>query len=359
MAELYPTPFLNLLDVNIQAGSFKLEALNFSLDKGDYLVLLGQSGAGKSLLLETLAGIQTAQSGKMLFQGEDIINSRVQQRPFGLLFQDHAVFPHMSVERNIGYALNQYSRKKRQECIHELAHTLDISHLLHRSPERLSGGEKQRVALARILARDPAILLLDEPLSSLDVGLRKSVRKMLKNLNEKGQTIIHVTHDPEEAMSLANKIGIMQNGRIVQFGNIDEVFGNPRMAFVASFSGIQNFIPAILADDQGTHLRTATTKMGTQIRLYSHEPAGEGHVLIKGEDIILSINAVESSAQNVIKGRVRESIPMTQGMELLIDALDPFVVIVSRESWERLSLSPGKEVWLSFKASALKFVSNA
>lgn len=353
------TPFFEIQALHMQAGSFQLKDISFSLSEGDYLVLLGQSGSGKTLLLETLAGLQRLQKGSLWFQGKEITHDKIQHRPLGLLFQDHAVFPHMSVHANIGYACKHKSKTQRDEIISKLSEKLEISSLLKRMPAHLSGGEKQRVALARILAREPALLLLDEPLSSLDVELRKSVRNLLKRLNLEGQTIIHVTHDPEEAMSLASHVGILQAGTLMQFGTSEEVFKHPRFAFVASFSGIQNFLAARLEDGLESQIRNAYTKGGNQIKLYSHEPGGQGHLLIRGEDIILSVREMESSALNIIPGRVKDSIPLAQGVELHIEAGDNFTVVVSEESVGHLNLKPGSQVWMSVKASAVRFVSNA
>ncbi len=347
---------LEIRDLSVRAGQFRLEQVSLSLQRGDYFVLLGHSGAGKTLLLEAIAGIQSVESGSIIFEGRDIIRDRIQTRPFGLLFQDHAVFPHLRVWANIAYPIRHLNKVQRHRRIMDLAAKLDITTLLRRMPEKLSGGEKQRVALARILAREPAILLLDEPLSSLDVDLRKNVRTLLKRLHQEGQTIMHVTHDPEEALSLAQHVGILHQGKLVQQGKPEEVFANPRHAFVATFSGIHNYITANLADNMVDGLRIAHTAGGNQVRLYSPENPGDGHLLIRGEDIMISLQAMESSAQNAFRGKVKDLIPMANGMEVLIQAGDTFKVVISKESAAQLALERNKEVWLYFKATTVRFI---
>ena len=222
---------------------FSLKDISFQVEDGDYFVILGPSGAGKTQILEILAGLILPDEGKIMLDDREITYRKIQKRPFGLVFQDLAIFPHLSVRDNIRYPLRsgRTGRKEMDELTATIAASTEISHLLERRPSSLSGGELQRVALARTLMRKPRYLLLDEPLASLDVSLRQGLRSLLKRLNTEGQTIIHVTHDYEEAMVLAGKVAVLDQGRIIQSGPADQVFHHPESEFMARFTGVKNY----------------------------------------------------------------------------------------------------------------------
>jgi molybdopterin-binding protein len=236
----------------------------------------------------------------------------------------------------------------------EQAEAVEIAHLLDRRPGSLSGGELQRVALARTLIRKPRYLLLDEPLASLDVSLRQGLRSLLKRLNTQGQTIIHVTHDYEEALVLANKVAVINQGKIIQLGLADEVFHHPGSEFVAKFTGIKNYFPARLYREQDRQY--GELENGQVLRLTTEEPEGKGFVLLRGEDIFISLNNLPTSATNQLKGQITDIIPSIFGFEVLVDTGTPFYARITRESLQNLALREGKEVWISFKASNVKFV---
>ena len=235
---------LKLTGINKDFKGFKLSDISFTVEKGDYFILLGPSGAGKSLLLEIIAGLAIPDSGSLELYGRDITQLPIQKRKVGLVFQDHAIFPHMKVKSNLAYALHGQPGESIHQKIMAMSANLGIGELLERYPSTLSGGELQRVALARTLIQEPEILLLDEPLSSMDTRLRSGTRSLLRKIHRAGQTIIHVTHDYEEALSLGNRIAVMDHGNILQTGTPDEVFHSPRNGFVAHFIGIRNFFPA-------------------------------------------------------------------------------------------------------------------
>ncbi len=224
-------------------ASFSLKDVSLSIAAGDYFMLLGPSGAGKSLLLELIAGLEQPASGQIFLDGIDITRSRIQHRDVGIVFQDLALFPHLSVKENILYPV--HARKMPLDLsltrMEQLVARLEIGHLLERRPATLSGGERQRAALARVLMYQPKILLLDEPLSSLDVQLRDDTRALLRSLNNEGQTILHVTHDYSEAVSLASHIAVIHEGMLIQQGPATTVFENPVNEFVARFVGAKSF----------------------------------------------------------------------------------------------------------------------
>ncbi len=196
---------LRIVELEYKAGSFTLGPVSLNVKEGDYVALSGPSGSGKSMLLELIAGLRIANKGKIFLQGEDISFFSPSERSVGLLFQDYALFPHLSVFENIAYPLKNHSFAKPQikDRVEELAGYFSLTPLMGRDTNSLSGGEKQRVALARAIAYKPKLLLLDEPLSALDEELRESSKEVLRQLKSSGQTILHVTHNKDEVEGLA------------------------------------------------------------------------------------------------------------------------------------------------------------
>jgi ABC-type sugar transport system ATPase subunit len=221
---------LHVKEVTIYAGTFAVNSASFHIKKGEYYFLLGESGSGKSLLLEAISGTRNIQKGNIIIDGEDITNQPLNKRNVGIVFQNLALFPHKKVFKNIAFSLNcrKLGKKEIDFKVHQMAEKLGISKLLQRYPETLSGGEHQRVALARTLIMKPAILLLDEPLSSLDILLKEEMVALLKEIHQQGQTILHVTHDYHEVAQLADRISIIENGQILQTGTRLEISKAPR-----------------------------------------------------------------------------------------------------------------------------------
>src|SRR5674476_643676 len=260
---------LRLTNISRRLGDFALKEINLEVTDGQYYVLLGRSGSGKTQLLELIAGLEHPDTGTIVLDEKDITRQRIQDRKVGIVFQDYAVFPHMTVFGNIAYPLKvrKVDRVTIAEKIDKAATAMNIKHLLDRSTEKLSGGELQRVALARTLITSPRLLLLDEPLSSLDTSLKDDLKRLLRNLNKAGQTIIHVTHDYCDAISLAKRVGVIHNGKIIQEGSVEEVFSNPSNRFVARYAGIRNFFKVNILRENGilfgavsyTHLRAHET----------------------------------------------------------------------------------------------------
>ena len=198
---------LSCKEVEYSVERFRLRPFSLELEKGEYCALLGPSGSGKTVILELIAGLRRVHKGRIMIEGKDYTREPPQKRPVGILFQDYALFPHMNVYDNIAYALKISGMTKPDifRTIQTSVHELDIVHLLDRFPDTLSGGEKQRVALARTLMTHPSVLLLDEPLSALDAGLRDASAALLKKLSSDGMTVLHVTHDPKEVELLAHR----------------------------------------------------------------------------------------------------------------------------------------------------------
>ena len=344
---------LKLIDINRRLGDFALKDINLEVSEGEYYVLLGRSGSGKTQLLELIAGLEKPDSGTIILDNVDITMQRIQQRKVGIVFQDYAVFPHMTVFGNIAYALRARKEDKNsiEEKVENAATAMNIKHILGRRTEKLSGGELQRVALARTLINSPRLLLLDEPLSSLDTSLKDDLKRLLRNLNKAGQTIIHVTHDYGDAISLAKKVGVIHNGKIIQEGPVDEVFKNPSNRFVARYAGVRNFFRVVITSENG--LLTGVTKHNVRFKLNGENPGTDGLLLIRSDSIILAKEKPVESELNSIRGEIIEIIPSEFGMEITIDAGDLFYVNILNSDIEKLTLAEGKEIWMSFPSKAI------
>lgn len=229
-----------------------LKGIDLDLEKGGFLVLVGPSGCGKSTLLNTIAGLETITSGEIRVDGRTINDLHPSKRDIAMVFQSYALYPNMTVAGNISFGMEMRGvpAAERQKAIDKVAKVLQIGHLLQRKPSQLSGGQRQRVAMGRALVRDPKLFLFDEPLSNLDAKLRVDMRIEIKRLHATtGTTIVYVTHDQIEAMTLATKIAVMRDGEVQQFGTPAEIYNNPSNLFVADFMGspAMNLIPATIA----------------------------------------------------------------------------------------------------------------
>ncbi|MGZ3774864.1 MAG: ABC transporter ATP-binding protein [Pseudobdellovibrionaceae bacterium] len=230
---------LELLNIGKTFGSqTTLNGINLFVEEGEFFSLLGPSGCGKTTLLRIIAGLETATHGQILLDGKRVDQLPAQKRPFNMVFQRHALFPHLTVGENIAYGLKLkgLSKDKIEAKVAEILALVDMSDFRDRKPETLSGGQSQRVAVARALVNEPRVLLLDEPLSALDQKMREHMQKELRALQRKlGLTFICVTHDQEEAMALSDRIGIMHNGNLEQVSSPREIFENPGTIFASQF----------------------------------------------------------------------------------------------------------------------------
>jgi len=344
---------LEINNISVKLGDFQLVDINLEVDRGDYYILLGKSGVGKTVLLEIIAGLIKPDAGKIFLTNKDITHEKIQKREVGIVFQDYSVFPHLTVKQNIEYPLKpkKLNSKKRKLLVQEFAELTGITHLLNRGTQNLSGGELQRVALARMLVTKPQCLLLDEPLASLDVQLKGDLRNLLRKINQKGTTILHVTHDYEEAIALSNKVAVMQEGKIIQKGNTKEVFQKPANEFVANFTGIKNFFTAEFLNQN-----TAKINNTVEIKVSHKDQLKKGKIIICGEEIILSNDKIESSAVNNFKGIIKQVIAYLTNYELIIDIGIELSVVITEESLIKYQFKENKEVWVSFKSSAIKII---
>jgi len=344
---------LKLKDLSIKLGEFQLKNINLELKKGDYYVLLGKSGVGKTVLLEIVAGLIKPNTGQVILHNEDITHNKIQNRKVGIVFQDYSVFPHLTVKKNIEYPLRdkKISRFEKDKQVFKYAELTNIEHLLNRSTQNLSGGELQRVALARMLASQPDCILLDEPLASLDVQLKGGLRNLLRQINQSGVTILHVTHDYEEAIALSNKVAVLHEGKIIQKGFTRDVFKRPANEFVANFTGIKNFF---VVDFNNNIAKINNT---LEIKVSNSKNLRTGKIIIRGEEIILSNEKIESSASNNFKGMIKQIIPYLTNHEIIIDIGIELSVVISDGSLEKFNFTENAHAWVSFKSSAIKIIS--
>lgn len=350
---------LQLFNISKSYRNFRLKDVSFQVQTSDYFVCLGPSGSGKSLLLKIIAGLEQSDKGSIIYNGRDITQLTPPERKFILVFQEDHLFPHLNVYQNLAFAvrLSEKSTLKQKELLLRVAAETMITHLLERKVTTLSGGEKQRVSLARALLARPQILLLDEPLSSVDVQLRSELLQLLKQIHRKGLPIIHVTHDVHEAIALATRMAIMDNGHLLQWGETNQILHKPANTFVAALLGMKNFILCRIAQRDKDHLVAIPQQAShLSIRILADCQCTEAFLIVDSRSIIVSRHAPETSALNAFRGVVREIIPGLHRAEIIVDIGIPLHVSISKESLEALNLTLQQPCWVTFKASACEIV---
>ncbi len=233
---------LKIENVSKTWREFQLKNINLTVENGDYFIILGPTGAGKTLLLETIMGFHKPDNGKIILNQIDVTETPPEKRGIGYVSQNCVLFPHLNVRQNVEFGLKMGKVEKmvRQKAVDTMLESTGLKPFENRYPQTLSGGEKQKVALARVLALNPATILLDEPLSALDAEASKELKRELKRIHKTGKTIIHVTHNQVEGFSLGNKMAVMRSGEVMQSGKTREVFAKPQSEFVARFLGYEN-----------------------------------------------------------------------------------------------------------------------
>ena len=268
-----------------------LKGIDLQIEEGGFLVLVGPSGCGKSTLLNTIAGLESITEGEIRINGRAVNDLHPSQRDIAMVFQSYALYPNMSVAQNIAFGMEMRGvpKPERDKAVADVAKTLQISHLLDRKPSQLSGGQRQRVAMGRALVRNPQVFLFDEPLSNLDAKLRVDMRTEIKRLHQSMKTtIVYVTHDQIEAMTLATKIAVLKDGLLQQFGTPHEIYNNPSNLFVADFMGspAMNLIPAKI-EANGTGCAVVLSRDGSApLHLKAANEALRQHA---GRDVIFGL----------------------------------------------------------------------
>ncbi len=331
---------LKITNISKKFKGFELKDINLEIREGEFFVIVGPSGAGKTLILEIIAGLLKPDSGEIY---------GIRNKKIGFIYQDYMLFPHLNVFKNIAYGLNirKIDKDEIKSRVENLALKLEINELLQRNVANLSGGEKQRVAIARAMAISPDIFLFDEPTSALDRNSRIKTQEMFIKLHKKTcSTFIHVTHDFEEALSLADRIGILINGRIVQCGKPDHVLNSPVSKKIADFIGYKNVF--------GGSIENNTLNINNLNIIVPIERADFAYVAIRSDDIIISKNKIESSARNSFFGEVENFFKKSSMYEVILNVGIRISIDITRKSFEEMDIKIGDNLWATFKVSSLK-----
>lgn len=353
--------FLEVQNLSVDLGQFYLDNVNLSLERNSYLVIIGPTGSGKSVLLETIAGFYTPQTGKIFLEGEEITSKGPEKRGISIVYQDYVLFPHMNVFDNIAYGLKKKTDDKQliKSKIMEMAEHLKIEHLLNRDPETLSGGEKQRTAIARSLVVEPKLLLMDEPFSALDEKTHTYITGLIKNaIYDFETTCIHVSHNFNDVWSLAEQVAVMKDGKILQHGSVKDVFSKPSHNFVADFVGVHNIFQGRIV---GKKKDLTEIKLNDHLTIYSSDyiknDLKDVLIAIRPENIIFSKETFLSSVRNQIRGVVKEIIEMgpLAWITVRVGNLD-FKGMLTLSSLEILQIREGIEIYISFKSVNVKII---
>jgi putative spermidine/putrescine transport system ATP-binding protein len=343
--------FLDLTNVRKQFGeTVAVEGFNLAAERGEFVSFLGPSGCGKTTTLRMIAGFEPPTQGTITLDGTDITDRPPNRRNIGMVFQSYALFPNMTVADNIGFGLKMRGRP-RETIKSKVAELLDLIHLpdrANRYPYQLSGGQQQRIALARALAFEPEVLLLDEPLSALDAKIRVTLRHEIRAIQRQlGITTVYVTHDQEEALSLSDRVVVMSQGRIEQIGTPFEVYNFPTTAFVASFVGTLNVLPAMVVDPGAGGLSVA----GQSFRISHAVDAPTGSTIalaLRPEMVSLGEGLADS---NILRGEVADVSFLGSIVRIQISIADGVVVTLDEFNEPTLVLPKLREsIAISFPA---------
>jgi multiple sugar transport system ATP-binding protein len=311
-----------------------LKGINLDVEDGQFLILVGASGCGKSTLLNLIAGLEAITSGEILIGQKTVNDLPPKDRDIAMVFQSYALYPSMTVRENISFGLKirKTPKAEQQRIIEQVSQTLQIDHLLDRKPAQLSGGQRQRVAMGRALARDPALFLFDEPLSNLDAKLRIEVRAEIKSMHQRlRNTIVYVTHDQIEAMTLGDRIAVMKDGVVQQFGTPQEIYDNPANLFVAGFIGSppMNFIHGTLSESGagvGMMLDTGATQVMLNLPFGRHSAEQALPQAVRqrlGQPVILGLRAEHITDCGAAQRYGSGDIPYIQEIPVQADAVEP------------------------------------
>jgi molybdate/tungstate transport system ATP-binding protein len=349
--------------VSARVGAFRLVDVSFEVPRGGYAVVIGPAGAGKTTLLETIAGVIRTTDGRIIVDGDDVTAKPPEARRLAIVYQHSYLFPHLSVRENVAYG----ARASAADVIERFG----LTPLLDRPPAALSGGERQIVAIARALARDPGVLLLDEPFSALDPRTRNHMRRLVRAwYHDRNVTVLHVTHDFAEAGLLGDVAIMLDHGRVLQQGTPEEIFRKPANPYVADFLGAENVFDGVAHpiradapdtlgafDDPGgasAERPVAFTTGGLTFYALGDLPAGPAHAIIRAEEISLSAEPSPSSVQNQFRGCITDVAPAGAITRVTVDVRGtPIVAAVTARSVRELGLAVGGQVVVGFKATAV------
>ena len=334
-------------------GFTAIEELNLTIPAGSFFALLGPSGCGKTTTLRLVAGLEDPTAGRILIGGKDVTTTKPYQRPVNTVFQSYALFPHMTVLENVAFGLKRRRIADPLGKAHEALRLVELDHVAQRKPAQLSGGQQQRVALARAVVNRPALLLLDEPLGALDLKLRRQMQIELKDIQQDvGLTFLHVTHDQEEAMTMADTVAVMNKGQIEQMGAPEELYELPKTAFVANFLGQSNlFTGTVTSTGKDSFVvDVAGTKIEVP-RERAQRHAGEVTVGVRPEKLILHTSAPKASPGVNIVGPGRVTDVSFSGVstqyQVAVPGLGSLIVFAQNMVFGPV-VNTGAEVWLTW-----------
>jgi len=342
---------LEVRNLSITLGEFKLVDVSLQVEEGEYFIVLGPTGAGKTVLVECIAGIHHPKQGEIYFGGERIDRLKPEERGIGYVPQDYALFPHMTVKDNIAFGLRirRASPSYIEETVEKLVNLLRIKHLLHRFPATLSGGEKQRVALARALAINPRLLLLDEPLSALDEQTREELCRELRRIHrETKMMILHISHNLEETFSLADRVCILNEGRVMAIGKPDELLNYPPNYFVASFLRTGNIFKGEIIKENGV-----MKFKNEHLELLLHKgEEGEAYATIRPEAVLLQKD--NPSPTNTMRGKISYILDQGHFYKVVVDIGGSEVVsMLTRPAMRMSKLKEGEDIFVHLDPSAI------
>lgn len=359
---------LELKDINLNFKSFSLQNVSLKVKEQEYHILLGPSGSGKTLLMNIIAGFQSIDSGMILYKGVDITRLGPQKRNIAYLFQDLALFPHLTVFENVAFSMKM-KRIARKEITDQVDKYLDFTGavpLANRQIGTLSGGEKQKVALARILITGAKMLLLDEPFSAVDTPFRLELKKLLKKIQGLGVSVLHITHNFEEAVALGDQVTLIEKGKIISSDELDD-FGLSGSKFAASLIGERNYfyVKQVISEPKSSTLMISPHPSGKTtlpVIFTGQLPGNPTALLIRSEHILLSPEKLVSSALNNFEAVVSTVFRNEHGFDLELSVVSEgvntgefnFWVRISEQSFNEMHISIRQKLWLSFKASSVR-----
>jgi len=334
-------------------GNFFLEDISFDVQDGEYFVLLGPTGAGKTVLLESIAGITGIRSGEVWINGKDVASLNVQERRIGFAHQKYTLYRHLPVRDNISFGLMWRYRSQQEvsQAVDRVIELLSLQDLLDKRPWALSGGESQKICLARAIAIRPDLLLLDEPLGSVDPEAREITEKELREShNRLGLTTIHVTHDFEEAIALGDRVAVMIGGRIVQIGTPNQVFRHPNSESVARFLMTRNIFEGEVQNDPSG---LSVFCLGGEKLAVSTPLWGRRHVSIRPEDILISREPLDSRVENSLSGTITRISSRGSIAYVWVNVPPEFTCLILHPSFEEMGLEEGERMYIGFNTSAV------
>jgi spermidine/putrescine transport system ATP-binding protein len=346
-------PIVQLQNVEKQFGTeLVVKGIDLEVEKGEFLTILGPSGCGKTTTLRMIAGFETPTDGQILLEGQNVVDIPPYRRDVNTVFQSYALFPHMTVYENVAYGLRMKGVPKsaQSQRVQEVLHMVQLESLGNRKPMQLSGGQQQRVAVARALVNNPKVLLLDEPLGALDLKLRKQMQIELKHLQQQlGVTFIYITHDQEEALTMSDRIAVMNQGRIEQVAAPKDIYENPQSKYVADFIGETNLLEVKILSHAGPGvvLDFLGKKLGG--RMGNNQAMAERMMLsVRPERIRLSKEA-DPVWPFALSGRVEEMIYVGSIVRTMVRLTDGTQIFTMTPSQGKASFVKGDQVWLSWE----------